>query len=200
MGRHPQLELDIQLCFPLAAASRAVTHAYGPLLEPFGLTYPQYLTLLALWSGPERQTVGDLGRRLRLDSGTLTPLLKRLENAGLIERERDPDDERRVIVTLTPAGGAPIVKFGSTMANPTGFVEDPGTDADLSIDGTYLRFSNLTAPSFTLTSNTELTTPNGFRAPVNAIQIVTVPEAASATLACSAAALLAGMARRRRRA
>lgn len=104
MARHPQLELDLQLCFPLYAASRALTRAYGPLLEPAGLTYPQYLALLALWSGPEAQTVGELGRRLRLDSGTLTPLLKRLEGAGLVTRRRDPDDERRVVVTLTAAG------------------------------------------------------------------------------------------------
>ncbi len=104
MARHAQLELDFQLCFPLYAASRAVTRAYAPLLEPHGLTYPQYLTLLALWSDPDGQTVGDLGRRLRLDSGTLTPLLKRLEAAGLVHRQRDPSDERRVVVTLTPAG------------------------------------------------------------------------------------------------
>lgn len=104
--RHPQLDLDLQLCFPLYAASRAVTRAYAPLLEPHGLTYPQYLTMLALWSGPPRATVGELGRRLRLDSGTLTPLLKRLEGAGLVVRERDPDDERRVQISLTPAGEA----------------------------------------------------------------------------------------------
>jgi DNA-binding MarR family transcriptional regulator len=106
VGRHPQLELDLQLCFPLYAASRAMTRAYAPLLEPAGLTYPQYLALLALWSGPASQTVGELGRRLRLDTGTLTPLLKRLEAAGLVSRERDPADERRVVVTLTPAGDA----------------------------------------------------------------------------------------------
>ena len=103
-ARHPQLELDLQLCYPLYAASRAITRAYAPLLEPFGLTYPQYLTLLALWSGPEGQTVGELGRRLRLDSGTLTPLLKRLEAAGLVERRRDRADERRVVVSVTAAG------------------------------------------------------------------------------------------------
>lgn len=106
MARHPQLDLDQQLCFPLYAASRAVTRAYGPLLEPFGLTYPQYLALLALWSGPEEQSVGDLGRRLRLDSGTLTPLLKRLEAAGHVSRRRDPDDDRRVLISLTAKGRA----------------------------------------------------------------------------------------------
>jgi DNA-binding MarR family transcriptional regulator len=102
--RHPQLDLDLQLCFPLYATTRAVTRAYAPLLEPHGLTYPQYLTLLALWSGPETMTVGEIGERLRLDSGTLTPVLKRLESAGHVERRRDVDDERRVLVSLTPAG------------------------------------------------------------------------------------------------
>lgn len=104
MARRPQLDLDLQLCFPLYAASRAVTRAYAPLLGPFGLTYPQYLTLLALWSGPDEQSVGDLGQRLRLDSGTLTPLLKRLEASGHITRRRDPLDDRRVLVSLTRAG------------------------------------------------------------------------------------------------
>ncbi len=104
MTRHAQLELDRQLCFPLYATSRALTRTYAPLLDPVGLTYPQYLTMLALWAEPDGMTVGDLGRRLRLDSGTLTPLLKRLEGAGLVTRHRDPADERRVVVTLTDAG------------------------------------------------------------------------------------------------
>lgn len=104
VSRHPQLELQWQLCFPLYAASRATTRAYAPLLEPFGLTYPQYLTMLAVWSPPDEQTVGELGERLRLDSGTLTPLLKRLESRGLVRRHRDPADERRVLVSSTEAG------------------------------------------------------------------------------------------------
>ena len=104
MAKHAQLELDNQLCFPLYAASRAMTRAYQPLLEPFDLTYPQYLTMLAVWSGPDEQTVGELGERLRLDSGTLTPLLKRLEARGLVRRHRDPADERRVLVSATEAG------------------------------------------------------------------------------------------------
>ncbi|WP_307816538.1 MarR family winged helix-turn-helix transcriptional regulator [Nocardioides limicola] len=104
MSRHPQLDLDAQLCFPLYAATRAVTRAYGPLLREFGLTYPQYLTLLALWGDDEPMTVGDLGGRLRLDSGTLTPVIKRLEQAGLVTRQRDTLDERRVLVTVTAAG------------------------------------------------------------------------------------------------
>jgi DNA-binding MarR family transcriptional regulator len=104
VSRHPQLDLDAQLCFPLYAATRAVTRAYGPLLRDHGLTYPQYLTLLALWDDEEPLTVGDLGSRLRLDSGTLTPVLKRLEQAGLVTRRRDVDDERRVLVAVTDAG------------------------------------------------------------------------------------------------
>jgi MarR family transcriptional regulator, organic hydroperoxide resistance regulator len=99
------LRLDHQLCFALYAASLAMTRAYKPLLEPLGLTYPQYLVLLVLWEG-EGVTVGALGERLQLDSGTLTPLLKRLEAAGLVQRQRDAADERRVLLQLTAAGRA----------------------------------------------------------------------------------------------
>lgn len=92
--------LDDQLCFALYSASRAVTAAYRPLLDELGITYPQYLVLLVLWE--ERQcSVGHLGSRLHLDSGTLSPLLKRLEVAGLVVRRRASDDERRVEVSLT---------------------------------------------------------------------------------------------------
>ena len=106
MADHPQLALDAQLCFPLYAATRAVTRTYADLLGDLGLTYPQYLTLLALWETDEPVTVGDLGTRLRLDSGTLTPLLKRLETAGFVVRRRDPEDERRVLIALTSDGRA----------------------------------------------------------------------------------------------
>ncbi len=102
--RHPQLDLDAQLCFPLYAATRAVTRAYAALLAETGLTYPQYLALLALWGADGPMTVGELGVRLRLDSGTLTPLLKRLESAGHVTRSRDAADERRVRVEITEAG------------------------------------------------------------------------------------------------
>jgi DNA-binding MarR family transcriptional regulator len=98
------LSLDQQLCFPLYAATRAVTHAYADLLADAGLTYPQYLTMLAVWESDEPLTVGELGARLRLDSGTLTPLLKRLESAGHVVRRRDPADERRVLVEPTEQG------------------------------------------------------------------------------------------------
>ncbi len=95
--------LDAQLCFALYSASRAFTRAYGPLLAPLGLTYPQYIVMLVLWERDDL-SVSELGERLALDSGTLTPLLKRLEEAGLVERRRDTDDERIVRVRLTRAG------------------------------------------------------------------------------------------------
>ena len=101
----PLLQLDNQVCFALYSASLAMTKLYKPLLESIGLTYPQYLVMLVLW---ERDgiTVSDLGERLFLDSGTLTPLLKRLEASALIARLRDVQDERRVRITLTPTGRA----------------------------------------------------------------------------------------------
>jgi DNA-binding MarR family transcriptional regulator len=105
MTDYPQFDLDHQLCFALYTASRAVIRAYAPLLDETGLTYPQYLTMLALWQSPDRPlSVGELGERLHLDSGTLTPLLKRLESTGYLTRARDTNDERRVLVTLTAAG------------------------------------------------------------------------------------------------
>lgn len=97
------LDLDRQLCFALYSASLAMTKAYKPLLAELGLTYPQYLVMLALWQhGTQR--VGELGERLGLDSGTLTPLAKRLQTLGLIERERSAVDERQVEISLTAAG------------------------------------------------------------------------------------------------
>ena len=95
--------LDDQLCFALYSASRAVTAAYRPLLTELNLTYPQYLVLLVLWE-EGRANVGRLCERLHLDSGTLSPLLKRLESVGYVTRERSSDDERRVEVVLTAAG------------------------------------------------------------------------------------------------
>ena len=105
MTGYPQLELDRQLCFALYTASRAVVRSYAPLLEDAGLTYPQYITMLVLWEAPERpRSVGELGERLHLDSGTLTPLLKRLSALGYVTRSRDAEDERRVLVTVTAEG------------------------------------------------------------------------------------------------
>jgi DNA-binding MarR family transcriptional regulator len=97
------LALGRQLCFALYSASRAMTAAYRPILSELNLTYPQYLVLLVLWE-EDRATVGRLGERLQLDSGTLSPLLKRLEAGGFIRRERSLQDERQVEVSLTPAG------------------------------------------------------------------------------------------------
>ncbi|MDF3302803.1 MarR family winged helix-turn-helix transcriptional regulator [Streptomyces tropicalis] len=95
--------LDRQLCFALYAAQRAVTAAYRPVLEELGLTYPQYLVLLVLWERGET-TVKDLAAALRLDYGTVSPLLKRLQSAGLVRRERSARDERSVLVAVTGRG------------------------------------------------------------------------------------------------
>lgn len=98
------LRLDNQLCFALYGASRMLTRVYRPLLEPLGLTYPQYLAMLVLWEADrngERLSVNALGERLLLDSGTLTPLLKRLEADGLVKRDRSPKDERVLQLTIT---------------------------------------------------------------------------------------------------
>lgn len=97
------LGLDDQLCFALYSASRAMTARYRPTLEALGLTYPQYLVLLVLWEGGPA-TVSQLGRRLHLDSGTLSPLLKRLDANGLVSRNRLPQDERSVEIRLTAKG------------------------------------------------------------------------------------------------
>ncbi|MBD9427713.1 MarR family transcriptional regulator [Pseudomonas sp. PDM15] len=103
-----QLLLDNQLCFKLYAASRAVIRAYKPMLDELGLTYPQYLAMLVLWewqaAQPEQATVKALGERLMLDSGTLTPLLKRLEQLGLVRRSRSSADERELRLALSEAG------------------------------------------------------------------------------------------------
>lgn len=103
------LKLDNQLCFRLYAASKAITKVYRPLLEPLGLTYPQYLVMMVLWQHQHEGTGADfsikqLGEKLRLDTGTLTPLLKRLEAAGFIDRHRSGEDERVVCLCLTTSG------------------------------------------------------------------------------------------------
>lgn len=97
------LKLENQICFPLYAASRQITALYRPLLDELDLTYPQYLVLLVLWEH-HVMTVKELGELLYLDSGTLTPLLKRLEEKGIVKRSRDTADERVVNIALTPAG------------------------------------------------------------------------------------------------
>lgn len=99
------IKLDNALCFAIYSANHAITRAYKPLLDPVGLTYPQYLVLLILWER-DGQTVGRIGQRLFLESSTLTPLLKRMEKAGYVRRERAAEDERQVCVFLTEAGRA----------------------------------------------------------------------------------------------
>jgi len=101
----PELHLDNQLCFSVYAAAHAFTQAYKPYLTPLGLTYPQYLVMLLLWEKDGR-AVNELGQPLHLDSGTLTPLLKRMEKAGLVTRRRCDKDERVMRIHLTPAGRA----------------------------------------------------------------------------------------------
>lgn len=101
--RKDPLKLDEQLCFALYSCSKGIIRLYKPYLQPYGLTYTQYITLLALWE-TDRLSVSELGGRLLLDSGTLTPLLKKLEKARLIERVRSTDDERSVKICLTPQG------------------------------------------------------------------------------------------------
>ncbi len=103
MELNEQLRLENQLCFSVYACSREITKMYRPYLDKLEITYPQYLVLLVLWEHQET-TVKALGAELYLDSGTLTPLLKRMEEAGLVRRERSKDDERKVMVRLTTKG------------------------------------------------------------------------------------------------
>ncbi|MDD1010869.1 MarR family transcriptional regulator [Pseudomonas shahriarae] len=125
------LKLDSQLCFKLYAASRAVIRGYKPMLDQLGLTYPQYLAMLVLWewqqSSPEQPTVKALGERLALDSGTLTPLLKRLEQLQLVQRQRSARDEREVHLSLTPQGQALRDQVGPLKAR---LLCDSGVDLD----------------------------------------------------------------------
>ena len=97
------MKLANQLCFPLYAAARHVTGLYTPVLKPLGLTYTQYIVFLVLWE-KDGQPVGEIGERLLLDNGTLSPLLKKMEQAGYVRRERSREDERVVVITLTEAG------------------------------------------------------------------------------------------------
>ena len=97
------LNLSNQMCFAVYSTAHALNRVYKPLLDPLGLTYPQYLVMLVLWEA-DGLTVKQIGQRLRLDSGTLTPLLKRLQTAGLVRRERDAGDERQVRIGLTDQG------------------------------------------------------------------------------------------------
>ena len=99
------MKLNNQLCFPLYAAARSVTNLYTPWLKPLGLTYTQYIVLLVLWEH-DGISVSEIGEKLMLDNGTLSPLLKKMEQAGWVERRRSTEDDRVVIITLTEAGRA----------------------------------------------------------------------------------------------
>ncbi|AHL33035.1 MarR family transcriptional regulator [Pseudomonas brassicacearum] len=125
------LKLDSQLCFKLYAASRAVIRGYKPMLDQLGLTYPQYLAMLVLWewqeTAPEQPTVKALGERLLLDSGTLTPLLKRLEQLDLVQRQRSARDEREVHLSLSATGRALREQVGPLKAR---LLCDSGIDLD----------------------------------------------------------------------
>ncbi|MBP1997070.1 MarR family winged helix-turn-helix transcriptional regulator [Paenibacillus eucommiae] len=109
MNKQEPLQLDSQLCFSLYACSRSISRMYRPLLDGIGLTYPQYLVMMVLWEKKE-STVKELCEVLDLDSGTLTPMLKRMEVAGLLQRQRSKEDERIVKVQITEAGAALQVK------------------------------------------------------------------------------------------
>lgn len=105
MDKYDSIKLDNQVCFSLYAASREIIKLYKPFLDKHNLTYTQYVAMLVLWED-EKSTVKDIGKRLHLDSGTLTPLLKKIESMGLIKRYRDVNDDRVVIVELTEKGRA----------------------------------------------------------------------------------------------
>ncbi|HEY9104581.1 MarR family transcriptional regulator [Chitinimonas sp.] len=112
------------LCFSIYSTNLAFGKAYKPLLDQLGLTYTQYVTVIALWE-TDNQTVSELGEKLFLESNTLTPILKKLEAAGYVTRKRDPEDERQVRVGLTPAGRALRERaFGMSLADATGLAPD----------------------------------------------------------------------------
>ncbi|MDQ1202812.1 MarR family winged helix-turn-helix transcriptional regulator [Rhodococcus sp. SORGH_AS_0303] len=123
------LTLDKQLCFALYSASRATTAVYRPLLDDLGITYPQYLVMLVLWER-DGLSVSELGDRLGLDSGTLSPLLKRIETLSLVTRERSAEDERRVEIRLTDTGRAlrsAAAHVPECIFTATGLTEDEAT-------------------------------------------------------------------------
>lgn len=135
---YEQLKLENQICFPIYVASRLITREYTPLLEKLGITYPQYLVLMALWE-TDGLTVQAITRRLFLNTNTVTPLLKRLEAQGLIRRQRSTDDERQVIVTLTPEGDALREQASSV---PADLVESLRSD-DITVEDLQILVSQL---------------------------------------------------------
>ena len=118
------MKLANQLCFPLYAAARHVTGLYTPVLKPLGLTYTQYIVFLVLWE-KDGQPVGEIGEKLLLDNGTLSPLLKKMEQAGYVRRERSREDERVVVITLTEAGRALQEKAKDVPAKVAGCIDLP---------------------------------------------------------------------------
>ena len=121
---HEAMKLDNQLCFPLYAAARNVTGMYTPWLTPLGLTYTQYIVFLVLWE-KDGVSVTEIGEKLMLDNGTLSPLLKKMEQAGYVERRRSRDDDRVVVITLTEAGRALQEKAKDIPGNVAGCIELP---------------------------------------------------------------------------
>ena len=119
---HEAMKLSNQLCFPLYAAARNVTGLYTPCLRPLGLTYTQYIVFLVLWE-KDALTVGEIGERLMLDNGTLSPLPKKMEQAGYVERRRSQEDERVVVITLTEAGRALQEKAKDIPAQVAGCID-----------------------------------------------------------------------------
>ena len=138
---YESLKLDNQLCFPLYAAARNVIGLYTPWLKPLGLTYTQYVVFLVLW---ERDgiSVSALGERLMLDNGTLSPLLKKMEQAGYVERRRSPEDERVVIITLTEAGRALQEAAKEVPAKVAGCIDLPPEKARALYDLLYELLDN----------------------------------------------------------
>ena len=124
------MKLENQLCFPLYAAARNVTGLYTPWLKPLGLTYTQYIVLLVLWE-KDGISVTEIGEKLMLDNGTLSPLLKKLENAGYITRQRSREDERVVVIRLTESGRALQEKAGEVPAEVAGCIDLPADKAQL---------------------------------------------------------------------
>ncbi len=118
------MKLANQLCFPLYAAARNVTGLYTPVLKPLGLTYTQYIVFLVLWE-KDGLPVGEIGEKLLLDNGTLSPLLKKMEQAGYVRRERSREDERVVVITLTEAGRALQEKAKDVPAKVAGCIDLP---------------------------------------------------------------------------
>ena len=127
---HEAMKLDRQLCFPLYAASRSVVSLYTPWLKPLGLTYTQYIVFLVLWE-KDGVTVGELCEKLMLDNGTLSPLLKKMQQAGYVERKRSEKDDRVVLITLTEKGRALQEQTKDVPAKVAGCIDLPAEKAQM---------------------------------------------------------------------